>query len=53
MGAPLAGLLFLVIGILLWVGVLSLSHAFAAFLIILGVALVLFGFVPAVYRRRA
>jgi hypothetical protein len=58
-GSIIAGLIFVVTGVLLWAGKLSLDQAFIIYLIVLGVALVLFGFRPAVYttsvypRRRA
>jgi len=52
MGSVAAGIILVVIGILLWVGVITLSHAFAIFLVIIGLGLALFYYAPAAYVRR-
>jgi hypothetical protein len=52
MGSVILGIILAFVGILLWVGVLTLTHAMAIFLISTGIALILFYSVPHVYTRR-
>lgn len=48
----IAGIVLIICAILLWVGALSLAHALAIFIGIIGLAMILWYAVPNGYSRR-
>lgn len=47
-----AGILLVVLGVLTWIAALTVGQAIAALLIVIGVLLVLYAYVPAHYYNR-
>jgi hypothetical protein len=48
----IAGIILCIIGVVLWLGDLSLNHAMAIFIVVIGVLLALTYVVPTTYYRR-
>jgi uncharacterized protein YqgC (DUF456 family) len=48
----LAGILLIIVGVLLWLTVISTGHALAIFLVVFGLGLVLYYAFPTGYARR-
>ena len=51
--AVLAGIVFIIVGIVLWLGNLSVEHALAIFIGLTGVLLIAYWAYPAGWSRRA
>jgi hypothetical protein len=52
MGSAIAGLVLVVVAVVVWLGHLTVDHALAILIGIIGVLLVLFGYLPGTYFRR-
>ena len=50
--AAIAGIILIIAAVLLWAGALTVVHALALTIGIIGVLILLWGFVPAAYVRR-
>jgi hypothetical protein len=52
MASVIAGIVLVIVAVVLWVGHLSVDHALAILIGIVGVLILLFGVVPVTYFRR-
>jgi hypothetical protein len=50
--AIIGGIVLIIVGVVLWLGNISVEHALAIFIGIIGIILLLAGFLPGQYLRR-
>lgn len=52
MASIIIGIILVIIGILTWTGTMTVAHALAAFIGLMGVLILLYGVAPVAYIRR-
>jgi hypothetical protein len=50
--AIIGGIVLIIVGVVLWLGNISIEHALAIFIGIVGIVMLLAGFLPGQYLRR-